>query len=53
MTAMNPVARQFFADNPDAKYFYANPNARIVNPTFWRDPFFEPDPWPAHQELAS
>jgi hypothetical protein len=43
---MNPAAQAFFEQNPDARYWYANRNTRILNPRVWRDPHYAPDPWP-------
>ena len=43
---MNPLAKQYFQENPEARYFYYNHNIRIPNPKLRRDPFYKPDPWP-------
>lgn len=43
---MNPLAAKFFADNPQAKYWYASPSIRFPNPRLIHRPDWEPDPWP-------
>lgn len=43
---MNPKAKKFFDENPDAKYFYPNSNARWVNPRIEWSREMMSDPWP-------
>jgi hypothetical protein len=51
--AINPRAAQYFRDNPEAKYWYANTHIRIPNPNVRRDPLYTPEPWPTTHELAN
>ena len=43
---MNTNACEYFERNPDARYWYASWNIRVINPEIWRDPLYRPDPWP-------
>lgn len=43
---MNSLAKQHFAEHPEARYWYYSANLRVPNPRIARDPRYTPDPWP-------
>jgi hypothetical protein len=50
---MNPLAKQFFQENPSAKYFYVSHQIRFANPKLrpWLDDPLEP--WPDYHEVLN
>lgn len=51
---MNPHAKKYFENNPDARYWYFTHSIRIPNPKYRRDPLWAPDPhWPAAHEALN
>jgi hypothetical protein len=50
---MIPLAKKYFQENPEAKYFYYSANVRVPNPALkpWLN---EPrEPWPDHHEVMN
>lgn len=46
MIPRNDDALEFFAKNPERKYWYWTPTLRVPNPEFYNRPDYQPDPWP-------
>ena len=49
---MKPEVKKFFAENPEAKYYYIGNVARISNPDKCWMPDWEDEPWPDSRKLS-